>query len=72
MKVFVEGESSEEAIVESGIPKGTVLGPLLFLCHLNNLPDAVNTTVQLFAADCLLYKEIRSEKDQEDLQQDIF
>ena len=71
MKVVVEGESSEDAVVESGVPQGTVLGPLLFLCHLNDLPEAVNSTVRLFADDCLLYKEIHSEKDQEDLQTDI-
>ena len=71
MKVVVEGESSEEADVESGVPQGTVLGPLLFLCHLNDLPDAVNAKVRLFADDCLLYKEINSVKDQEDLQEDI-
>ena len=71
IKVVVEGESSDEADVESGVPQGTVLGPLLFLCHLNDLPDAVNAKVRLFADDCLLYKEISSEKDQEDLQEDI-
>ena len=56
MKVLVEGETSEEAVVESGVPQGTVLGPLLFLCHLNDLPNSVNATVRLFADDCLLYK----------------
>ena len=71
MKVVVEGESSEEAVVESGVPQGTVLGPLLFLCHLNDMPEAVNSTVRLFADDCLLYKEIDSIADQEVLQEDI-
>ena len=71
MKVLVEGETSEEAVVESGVPQGTVLGPLLFLCHLNDLPNSVNATVRLFADDCLLYKEINNEQDQEVLQKDI-
>ena len=71
MRVLIEGEASEEAVVESGVPQGTVLGPLLFLCHLNDLPDSVNSTVRLFADDCLLYKEINSETDQEELQNDI-
>ena len=71
MRVLIEGETSEEAVVESGVPQGTVLGPLLFLCHLNDLPDSVNSTVRLFADDCLLYKEINSETDQEELQNDI-
>ena len=40
MKVVVEGDHSESVYVESGVPKGTVLDPLLFLCHINDLPDS--------------------------------
>ena len=71
LKVLIEGEASEEAVVESGVPQGTVLWPLLFLCHLNDLPNAVTSTVRLFADDCLLYKEINCTADQEELQNDI-
>jgi len=71
MRVVLEGEESEEATVESGVPQGTVLGPLLFLCHLNDLPDAVKSKVRLFADDCLLYREIRSFQDHTILQEDL-
>jgi hypothetical protein len=64
MKVVVEGEQSEEVTVDSGVPQGTVLGLLLFLCHINDLPDVVKSSVRLFAADCLLYRIIKSAKDQ--------
>ena len=52
--VVVDGSFSNYADVESGIPQGTVLGPLLFLLHINDLPSCVNSKVRLFADDCLL------------------
>jgi len=71
MRVVLEGESSDEVAVESGVPQGTVLGPLLFLCHINDLPDSVKSTVRLFADDCLLYRVIRTFQDHLALQADL-
>ena len=71
MKVLVDGERSSETEVLSGVPQGTVLGPLLFLVHINDLPDAVRSKVRLFADDCLLYRKIKTAKDQEELQNDL-
>ena len=71
MTVVMEGEASEETSVDSGVPQGTVLGPLLFLCHINDLPDRVQSQVRLFADDCLLYRPIHSSQDQLQLQNDL-
>lgn len=71
MSVIVEGERSIEEPVKSGVPQGTVLGPILFLCHINDLPEEVKSIVRLFADDCLLYRVIRSRRDHDALQEDL-
>ena len=71
MQVVVDGESSSKVTVDSGVPQGTVLGPLLFLCHINDIPLAVSSQVRLFADDCLLYRKIESQEDHTILQQDL-
>jgi hypothetical protein len=71
--VIVEGESSSQVHVESGVPQGTVLGPLMFLIFINDLPDQVDShsQVRLFADDCLLYRNINSVDDHVVLQNDL-
>ena len=72
-QVVVDGTFSKPASVDSGVPQGTVLGPLLFLVFINDLPDVIThgTRVRLFADDCLLYRPIKSPHDQIILQNDI-
>ena len=70
-QVIVEEESSKPCSVDSGVPQGSILGPLLFLCHINDLPQRVTSKVILFADDCLLYRQIHSPRDQLLLQQDL-
>ena len=71
MRVVVEGKFSKSAVVESGVPQGTVLSPILFLIHINDLPESVTSQVRLFADDCLLYRPIKSYQDHILLQQDL-
>ena len=71
MQVVIEGETSSEVPVESGVPRGIVLGPLLFICHINDLPLSVTSKARLFADDCLLYRTRTSQQDHIALQKDL-
>ena len=57
-QVLVEGHSSQSTPVTSGVPQGSVLGPLLFLLYINDMPGKVASTSRLFADDSLLYRRI--------------
>ena len=67
-RVIVDGEASDLPVVESGVPQGTVLGPIIFLSFINDLPLAVPCCgVRLFADDCVLYRPVSSQADCETL-----
>ena len=70
--VVVNGSRSRPESVDSGVPQGTVLGPLLFLLHINDLPRVVSSQVRLFADDCLMYRPIASERDRVLFQEEHF
>ena len=57
--------------VTSGVPQGSVLGPLLFLYYINDLPKRVYSYCCLYADDILLYRNIESKDDHLSLQADL-
>ena len=70
-QVVVDGETSSQAPVTSGVPQGSVLGPALFLVYINDITDNINSKIRLFADDCLIYREVKSVEDHQGLQEDL-
>jgi hypothetical protein len=70
--VVVNGVASEQQPVTSGIPQGSVLGPVLFVIYINDLPDCVTSRCYLFADDTKLYRQISNpDGDVASLQTDL-
>ena len=70
-QVVLDGQASDPVPVLSGVHQGSVLGPVLFLIFINDLPDNIKSSVCLFADDCVLYTNIHSLQDWLILQEDL-
>ena len=69
--VLANGTKSEESTVRSGVPQGTVLGPILFLILINDIDIGISSRISLFADDTRIFKKVDTENDVEDLQSDL-
>ena len=68
---MVNSVKSDWASVVSGVPQGTVLGPLLFSLHINDITSDIESEIRLFADHCVCYREIKNVDDAVKLQKDI-
>ena len=69
-RVTLEGKLSDQCDVTSGVPQGSVIGPVLFLIYINDLPCSTESHVRLFADDTIVYTSVNnSDKLQRDLHQ---
>ena len=65
------GSQSAWAPVTSGIPQGSVLGPVLFVCYINDMPDVVTSLIFIYADDTKIVRKISTEDDRRELQGDL-
>ena len=54
---------SDEVRVTSGVPQGSILGPLLFLAYVNDIGKNIDSNIRLFADDCVIYRKIFETED---------
>ena len=57
-RVVLAGSCSRWADVLSGVPQGSVLGPVLFLCFINDMPNVVQSFIYLYADDSKIFREV--------------
>ena len=70
-RVVVDGEVSSWKPVLSGVPQGSVLGPILFLIYINDLEEGVTGNILKFADDTKLFRKVKEIGDKQKLQDDI-
>ena len=70
-RVVVDGEVSNWKPVLSGVPQGSVLGPILFLIYINDLDDSITSNVLKFADDTKLFRKVNTDGDKQHLQNDL-
>ena len=71
MRVVVNGQYSSWSAVVSGVPQGSVLGPLFFLLFVNDLPDWMKTNIRMFADDTKIWTQLSCPEDAANLQEDL-
>ena len=70
-RVHINGKYSEWEAVTSGVPQGSVLGPILFLIFINDLPNAIHSFIKIFADDTKIYNTPDMDNAHYELQTDI-
>ena len=70
-QVVIDSEFSVVAPVTSGVPQGSVLRLILFLSFINDMPECVSSKCRLFADDSIIYREVRTNRDCTQLQDDL-
>ena len=70
-QVTVGSSTSSSVRVTSGVPQGSVLGPVLFVLYVNELPRLVRSNIKMFADDAKIFRGINDTMDAQELQEDL-
>ena len=71
-RAVVRGTNPSWSCVTSGVPQGTILGPILFLIYVNDVSFNISSTLRMFADDSKVYKELSNmTRDNEAIQLDV-
>jgi len=68
---MVAGTGSEWAPVLSRVPQGSVLGPVLFICYINDMPSTVSSFIYMYADDTKIGRQVVTAEDSKKLQTDL-
>ena len=71
LRVFVNGSKSSIVIITSGTPQGSVLGPMLFVSYINDMPHVVDSPIHIFADDTKIFRQMTTQSDHVTLQTDL-
>ncbi len=70
-RVLCDRVTSDWDNVPSGVPQGSILGPLLFIIYVNDIGNTFSSQARLYADDCTIFRNVSSQQDQISLQRDL-